>query len=140
MNQPAEFCPEVTAKVLRTGYQIHEVPISYFPRTPKKGKNCGSGVMGYLQRGHCSNTALLPGKLFSESEFILNRQKNHNDKKHIRMSRRFVRFLPIFLLILTISVFGSGGCSSDEEEPGEFLTDTPINPPDPNKTSTFQLI
>ena len=33
-----EFCPEVTAKVLRAGYQIHEVPISYVPRTKKQGK------------------------------------------------------------------------------------------------------
>lgn len=33
-----EFCPEVTAKVLRAGYRIHEVPVSYFPRTKKEGK------------------------------------------------------------------------------------------------------
>ncbi len=33
-----EFCPEVTAKVLRAGYHIHEVPVSYFPRTKKEGK------------------------------------------------------------------------------------------------------
>jgi glycosyltransferase involved in cell wall biosynthesis len=33
-----EFCPEVTAKVLRAGYHIHEAPISYFPRTKKEGK------------------------------------------------------------------------------------------------------
>jgi dolichol-phosphate mannosyltransferase len=33
-----EFCPEVTAKVLRAGYSIHEVPISYFPRTKAQGK------------------------------------------------------------------------------------------------------
>ena len=33
-----EFCPEVTAKVLRAGYSIHEVPISYSPRTEKQGK------------------------------------------------------------------------------------------------------
>ncbi|MCZ6678293.1 MAG: glycosyltransferase family 2 protein [Candidatus Poribacteria bacterium] len=33
-----EFCPEVTAKVLRAGYHIHEVPISYFPRTKRGGK------------------------------------------------------------------------------------------------------
>ena len=33
-----EFCPEVTAKILRVGYHIHEVPISYFPRTKKQGK------------------------------------------------------------------------------------------------------
>lgn len=33
-----EFCPEVTAKILRAGYEIHEVPVSYFPRTKKEGK------------------------------------------------------------------------------------------------------
>lgn len=33
-----EFCPEVTAKVLKMGYKIHEVPISYFPRTTEHGK------------------------------------------------------------------------------------------------------
>ncbi len=33
-----EFCPEVTAKILRAGYGIHEVPVSYFPRTKKEGK------------------------------------------------------------------------------------------------------
>lgn len=33
-----EFCPEVTAKVLKKGYKIHEVPISYSPRTFKEGK------------------------------------------------------------------------------------------------------
>ena len=33
-----EFCPEVTAKILRAGYKIHEVPVSYFPRTKKEGK------------------------------------------------------------------------------------------------------
>ncbi len=36
--QGFEFCPEVTAKVLRAGYYIHEVPISYFPRTKGDGK------------------------------------------------------------------------------------------------------
>ena len=36
--QGFEFCPEVTAKVLRAGYHIHEVPVSYFPRTKQAGK------------------------------------------------------------------------------------------------------
>ena len=38
IGQGFEFCPEVTAKVLRAGYHIHEVPISYFPRTKRGGK------------------------------------------------------------------------------------------------------
>ncbi len=33
-----EFCPEVTAKVLKKGIGIHEVPISYSPRTLAEGK------------------------------------------------------------------------------------------------------
>jgi dolichol-phosphate mannosyltransferase len=33
-----EFCPEVTAKVLRLGYRIHEVPISYNARGIAQGK------------------------------------------------------------------------------------------------------
>ncbi|MBS3074608.1 glycosyltransferase family 2 protein [Candidatus Pacearchaeota archaeon] len=33
-----EFCPEVTAKVLKKGYKILEVPISYHPRTVAEGK------------------------------------------------------------------------------------------------------
>jgi len=33
-----EFCPEVTAKVLRQGIPIHEVPISYTPRSLREGK------------------------------------------------------------------------------------------------------
>jgi len=33
-----EFCPEVTAKVLRRGYRIVEIPITYYPRSIKEGK------------------------------------------------------------------------------------------------------
>jgi len=33
-----EFCPEVTAKLLRLGYKIHEVPISYNARGIADGK------------------------------------------------------------------------------------------------------
>jgi dolichol-phosphate mannosyltransferase len=33
-----EFCPEVTAKLLRAGYRIHEEPISYNPRGVLEGK------------------------------------------------------------------------------------------------------
>jgi glycosyltransferase involved in cell wall biosynthesis len=33
-----EFCPEATAKVLRRGIVIHEVPISYHPRSLEEGK------------------------------------------------------------------------------------------------------
>ena len=33
-----EFCPEVTAKILRKGIHIHEVPIHYSPRKISEGK------------------------------------------------------------------------------------------------------
>ncbi len=33
-----DFCPEVTAKVLKRGYKIVEVPIRYYPRSKKEGK------------------------------------------------------------------------------------------------------
>jgi glycosyltransferase involved in cell wall biosynthesis len=33
-----DFCPEVTAKALRMGYRIHEVPIRYNPRSLSEGK------------------------------------------------------------------------------------------------------
>jgi glycosyltransferase involved in cell wall biosynthesis len=39
--QRFEFCPEVTAKVCKRGYKIHEVPISYVGRTAKEGKKIG---------------------------------------------------------------------------------------------------
>ena len=33
-----EFCPEITAKVLKQGLKIYEVPINYHPRTIEQGK------------------------------------------------------------------------------------------------------
>jgi dolichol-phosphate mannosyltransferase len=33
-----EFCPEVTAKILKRGISILEVPISYYPRSVEEGK------------------------------------------------------------------------------------------------------
>ncbi|MBF0254772.1 MAG: glycosyltransferase family 2 protein [Candidatus Omnitrophica bacterium] len=33
-----EFCPEVTAKIRKKGIRIHEVPITYHPRSHKEGK------------------------------------------------------------------------------------------------------
>jgi dolichol-phosphate mannosyltransferase len=36
-----EFCPEVTAKVLRKGYRIVELPVSFEARTVEEGKKIG---------------------------------------------------------------------------------------------------
>lgn len=36
--QRFEFCPEVTAKILKRKIPIKEVPVAYYPRTAKEGK------------------------------------------------------------------------------------------------------
>jgi hypothetical protein len=36
-----EFCPEVTAKVLRRGYRILELPVTFTARTWEEGKKIG---------------------------------------------------------------------------------------------------
>ncbi|MBI2870183.1 MAG: glycosyltransferase family 2 protein [Candidatus Omnitrophica bacterium] len=36
-----DFEPEITAKLLRLGYRIHEVPVSYLPRSRASGKKIG---------------------------------------------------------------------------------------------------
>jgi len=43
-----EFCPEVTAKVLKKGIRIKEIPISYYPRSIREGKkiNWKDGLEG----------------------------------------------------------------------------------------------
>lgn len=33
-----EFEPEITAKILKRGYKIHQIPIKYFPRAKREGK------------------------------------------------------------------------------------------------------
>lgn len=38
-----EWEPELTAKILKSGLKIHEVPISYFPRTVEEGKKINAG-------------------------------------------------------------------------------------------------
>jgi len=60
-----EFEPEVTAKLLRNGYRIKEVPISYNPRTAEEGKkiNWRDGVIAvwtlFKYRFLASNTSLI---------------------------------------------------------------------------------
>jgi len=38
VSKKFEFCPEVTAKLLKKGYKILEVPIRYYPRSISEGK------------------------------------------------------------------------------------------------------
>ena len=60
-----EFCPEVTAKILRAGYCIHEVPVSYVPRTKKQGKK-----LRFWLDGLFAAWTLLKYRFISETEIF----------------------------------------------------------------------
>ena len=62
-----EFCPEVTAKILRAGYRIHEVPVSYFPRTKKEGKK-----LRFWSDGLFATWTLLKYRFISKTELFKN--------------------------------------------------------------------
>ena len=62
-----EFCPEVTAKILRAGYRIHEVPVSYFPRTKKQGKK-----LRFWSDGFFAAWTLLKYRFISKTELFEN--------------------------------------------------------------------
>ena len=62
-----EFCPEVTAKILRAGYHIHEIPVSYFPRTKKEGKK-----LRFWSDGFFAAWTLLKYRFISETEVFKN--------------------------------------------------------------------
>ena len=62
-----EFCPEVTAKILRAGYCIHEVPVSYFPRTKKEGKK-----LRFWADGLFAAWTLLKYRFVSKTELFKN--------------------------------------------------------------------
>jgi len=62
-----EFCPEVTAKILRAGYRIYEVPVSYFPRTKKEGKK-----LRFWSDGLFAAWTLLKYRFVSKTELFKN--------------------------------------------------------------------
>lgn len=62
-----EFCPEVTAKILRAGYRIYEVPVSYFPRTKKEGKK-----LRFWSDGLFAAWTLLKYRFISKTELFKN--------------------------------------------------------------------
>ena len=62
-----EFCPEVTAKTLRAGYHIYEVPVSYFPRTKKEGKK-----LRFWSDGVFAAWTLLKYRFISKTELFKN--------------------------------------------------------------------
>ena len=66
-----EFCPEVTAKILRAGYRIYEVPVSYFPRTKKEGKK-----LRFWSDGFFAAWTLLKYRFISETELFKNVTQN----------------------------------------------------------------
>jgi glycosyltransferase involved in cell wall biosynthesis len=57
--------PEITARVLRLGYRIHEVPITYYARSREEGKKLtwvdGARALGTLLRLRLSSRRLLFG-------------------------------------------------------------------------------
>lgn len=74
-----EFCPEVTAKILRKGYRIVEVPVSYTARRYQEGKKIGWRdffvAMYILIRYRLSGKAdLCPDTSSSERESPASRQ------------------------------------------------------------------
>ncbi len=66
-----EFCPEVTAKILRAGYSIHEVPVSYFPRTKKEGKK-----LRFWSDGLFAAWTLLKYRFISKTEIFKKNTQN----------------------------------------------------------------
>ena len=66
-----EFCPEVTAKILRAGYRIYEVPVSYFPRTKKEGKK-----LRFWSDGFFAAWTLLKHRFIPETELFKNTTQN----------------------------------------------------------------
>ena len=66
-----EFCPEITAKILRAGYHIDEVPVSYFPRTKKEGKK-----LRFWSDGFFAAWTLLKYRFISKTELFKNTAQN----------------------------------------------------------------
>ena len=60
-----EFCPEVTAKILRAGYRIYEVPVTYSPRTKKEGKK-----LRFWSDGFFAAWTLLKYRFISRAEIF----------------------------------------------------------------------
>ncbi len=77
-----EFCPEITAKILRSGYQIHEVPVSYFPRTKKEGKK-----LRFWSDGFFAAWTLLKYRFTSKQKFF-NYVTNKTEEQHLEDNRK----------------------------------------------------
>ena len=70
--------PDITARVLRLGYRIHEVPISYYARSRAEGKKLtwqdGVRALGALVSRRLRSQASLFGRIL-EPEYHRNRQQ-----------------------------------------------------------------
>ncbi len=77
-----EFCPEITAKILRSGYHIHEVPVSYSPRTKKEGKK-----LRFWSDGFFAAWTLLKYRFTSKEKFI-NNVTDNTDEQNLEVNRK----------------------------------------------------
>jgi glycosyltransferase involved in cell wall biosynthesis len=75
--------PDITARVLRLGYRIHEVPIRYYARSRAEGKKLtwldGVRAFGTLVRLRLSSESRLFGKL-ADREYHRDRQRQLSSK------------------------------------------------------------
>jgi hypothetical protein len=82
--------PDITARVLRLGYRIHEVPISYYARSREEGKKLtwsdGVQALGSLLRLRLASTRALFGAE-AEAEYHRSRQRALASRHPLRSDR-----------------------------------------------------
>ncbi len=81
--QRFDFCPEVTAKTLRAGHRIVEVPISYFPRTAAEGKK-----LKYLDDGLRAVWTLIKYRFVPMSQVFKDVESKKGRKENVVASKR----------------------------------------------------
>ncbi len=99
------FCPEVTAKILRSGYKIKEIPISYYPRSKKAGKKIKwhdgfEAICILLKYRFCNKW------ITSQNHIMVKRESSHKPLFNIsgKWLLKNVSFL-ILMLLLVIYTF-----------------------------------
>src|SRR5207253_6354437 len=82
--------PDITARVLRLGYRIHEVPIRYYARSREEGKKLtwkdGVRALGALVRLRLSSQRALFGPS-ADPEYHRARQETLKTQHPLRQSR-----------------------------------------------------
>jgi glycosyltransferase involved in cell wall biosynthesis len=85
-----EIEPDITARVLRLGYRIHEVPIHYYARSREEGKKLtwrdGVQALGALLRLRLSSQRRLFGRS-RDAEYHRSRQETLKTQHPLRQSR-----------------------------------------------------